>query len=479
MIDIGVIAAAGKGMRAYPSAQRLPKVLFKIGEKTLLQRNIEIMREQLSLREIYIIIGYLGDMIKETIGNGSTLGVAISYIECKDVEAGLAKGIYLAKDVIKSNFVLLLGDEFYINTNHDDLKKFSDIKFDAVCGVTITGNAKLIQKNYLVVIENDHISALIEKPKVVDRHHMGIGTFLLSPKIFDYIDRTKPSERSGRVEMIDVIDKMAREGTKVYPYYFKGGYVNVNTSDDLNAANYIYRGATLKKNKISLIIPAYNEETSIGYVIDDFKGCVDEIIVADNSSKDKTAEIAREKGAIVVSKSFQGYGDALRCGMDHASGDVFILVEADATFRASDLPKMLEYLKDSDMVIGTRTTKQLIEQGANMDFWLRWGNVIAAKVTELLWIFDEPRFTDMGCTYRAIWKDVYYEIRERFVGIGPEFSPEMMVELLRAKKKVIEIPIVYKARIGGLSKHSGSALKILKTGIKMMMLVLRKRFNMI
>ena len=86
--------------------------------------------------------------------------------------------------------------------------------------------------------------------------------------------------------------------------------------------------------------------------------------------------------------------------MDAATGDILVLVEADGTFRAKDLGKLLEFLKDADMVIGTRTTRQMIEQGANMDGLLRWGNVVVGKLVEALWWRMEPRFTDVGCTYR-------------------------------------------------------------------------------
>ena len=200
--------------------------------------------------------------------------------------------------------------------------------------------------------------------------------------------------------------------------------------------------------------------------------------MVENCSEDRTALIAEEKGARVISRKLMGYGDALKQGMDNASGDIFILTEADASFKAHDLPKILEYLKDADMVIGTRTTRQMIEQGANMDSFLRWGNVFAAKLVELLWWNKEPRFTDLGCTYRGIWRDAYLTIRDNLIGTGPEFSPEMMVEILRANKKIIEIPVTYRPRIGGESKHSGSKLHVLKTGFKMMKLVLRKRFNL-
>lgn len=478
MFDVGLIPAAGQGLRLYPYSTKIPKTLIEIGGKSLMQRNLEIMRDKLGIKTVYIITGHLGEMIKEKFCNGSGLGIKIEYIDCKDINSGLAKGIYLAKDYIKTKFVVILADEFYLNSNHEELMKFSNTDFNAVCGVKITGDTTIIRKNYSIKIENNKIVSLQEKPKIVENNFAGCGTYLFTPLIFDYIKKTEPSHETSLVELTDVINNIAKNEDKVYPFFLQGAYTNLNTFDDVNKAVYICRGATLKDYKVSVIIPAYNEEASIGHVIDEFKNMVDEVLVMENCSKDKTAVIARERGAKVISKELKGYGDALKQGMDNASGDIFILVEADASFKAHDLPKILEYLKDADMVIGTRTTRQMIEQGANMDSFLRWGNVFAAKLVELLWWNKEPRFTDLGCTYRGIWRDAYLTIRDNLKGKGPEFSPEMMVEILRASKKVIEIPVSYRPRIGGESKHSGSKIGILKTGFKMMKLVLRKRFNL-
>jgi len=158
----------------------------------------------------------------------------------------------------------------------------------------------------------------------------------------------------------------------VLPFVLAGHYVNVNTIEDLNGANFLCRTLDFAARRVSVVIPAYNEAASIGYVVRDFQPHVDEVIVMDNCSRDGTGAIARELGATVHSRPLRGYGDALRQGMDEASGDILVLVEGDATFRAKDLGKLLEFLKDADMVVGTRTTRQMIEQGANMDGLLRW-----------------------------------------------------------------------------------------------------------
>lgn len=135
MFDVGLIPAAGEGLRLYPFSRIVPKALFEIGGKSLLKRNLEIMRDKLGIKKVYVIIGHLGEMIENKFGDGSDLGINIKYIECKDIKAGLARGIYLAKDYIKSNFVVILGDEFYLNSNHEELNNFASRDYNAVCGV--------------------------------------------------------------------------------------------------------------------------------------------------------------------------------------------------------------------------------------------------------------------------------------------------------------------------------------------------------
>ena len=235
-----------------------------------------------------------------------------------------------------------------------------------------------------------------------------------------------------------------------------------------------------KDKKVSLIIPAYNEQDTIAAVIQDFRTeeRLDEIIIVDNNSRDRTGEIAREQGAKVILETRQGYGCALRAGMDHAEGDILILSEADGSFRSSDIKKFLAYIEDADMVIGTRTTKQMTDQGARMNFLIRIMNVLWAKFLQMLWfLHNETRFTDVGCTYRAIWKEAYAKIRDGLTAAGPDFSPEMMAEALHKRLKIVEIPVKYFQRSGGESKHSVSYYHLARTALKMLRTVIRKKFE--
>ncbi len=235
-----------------------------------------------------------------------------------------------------------------------------------------------------------------------------------------------------------------------------------------------------KNNKISLVIPAYNEEATIAAVIDDFKTqeSLDEIIIVDNNSSDNTSAIAKDHGARVILETKQGYGNALIAGMDQANGDVLILSEADGSFRSSDIDKFLAYIEDAGMVVGTRTTKQMVDQAARMNFIIRMANVLWAKFLQMLWFFtNETRFTDVGCTYRAIWKDTYKKIRPGLKAAGPDFSPEMMAEALQQKVKVVEIPVKYFQREGGESKHSVSYYHLAKTAWTMLVTIIRKKME--
>jgi hypothetical protein len=113
-----------------------------------------------------------------------------------------------------------------------------------------------------------------------------------------------------------------------------------------------------------------------------------------------------------------------------------------------------------------------------MDGLLRWGNVLVGKLVEILWWSVEPRFTDVGCTYRALWRDTYVKIRPYLTRDDAAFSPEMMIELLRMQGRVIEIPVSYYRRRGGASKHSASRWHSMRTGLKMLGVILRKRLNL-
>jgi len=474
---ICVVAAAGSGQRLHPRSARLPKVMLEVGGKPILTRQLELAHNVLGIQRVHLIVGYLEEALRTAYGDGHDLGLEIEYIRNPEFERGLGTVLLAAESHVHEPFVLLLGDEVYLESNHAELAAIPP-GYTAVCGLYRTDDADLVAKNYAVTLEDGRITHLVEKPATSTSPYAGCGTYLFSPAIFAHAHATARSPSTGKFELTDVIDYAARADAIVLPFFVTGQYMNVNTIEDLNAANYMCRSLHFEKHRVSVIIPTYNEAESIGAVIRDFRDHADEIVVMDNRSPDGTADIARDLGVTVHSRPLRGYGDALKQGMEVASGDIFVLVEADATFRAKDIGKFLEYLKDADMVVGTRTTRQMIEQGANMDGLLRWGNLVFGKLVEAFWWELEPRYTDVGCTYRAIWRDAYLRIRSYLTAHDASFSPEMMIEMMRAKGRVIEIPVSYYRRRGGRSKYSSSRWQNLRSAFKMLRLIFSKRFNL-
>ncbi len=225
---------------------------------------------------------------------------------------------------------------------------------------------------------------------------------------------------------------------------------------------------------VSIVLPAYNEENYIRPAVEDFfiDGIVDEVIVVDNNSRDRTAEEAMATRARVVCEATQGYGHALRRGLREATGDLVIMAEPDGTFVGRDVMKLLAYADDFEMVCGTRTTRELIWRQANMGWFLRWGNWIVAKMIQVL--YGGPSLTDCGCTLRLTHRTALTRILDDLTVGGSHFLPEMVIVALKRDIRVIEVPVNYRGRIGQ-SKITGTLKGTLRTGLRMIALILRLR----
>jgi len=226
--------------------------------------------------------------------------------------------------------------------------------------------------------------------------------------------------------------------------------------------------------RVSIVFPAYNEEGNIRAAVEDFfaTGVIDEIIVVDNNSRDRTHAEASATRARVVQESAQGYGNALRRGLREAKGDLVIMAEPDGTFLGRDVLKLLAYADDFDMVCGTRTTRELIWAQANMGWFLRIGNWAVAKMVQFL--YGGPSLTDCGCTLRLTHRAALDRIIDQLTVGGSHFLPEMVIVGLRNGLRIIEVPINYRGRIGE-SKITGNLRGTLRTGFNMIALVLKCR----
>jgi hypothetical protein len=176
----------------------------------------------------------------------------------------------------------------------------------------------------------------------------------------------------------------------------------------------------------------------------------------------------------VVEERRQGYGFALRRGLAEASSDLIILAEPDGTFAGADVVKLLAYADDFDLVLGTRTTRELIWQEANMGWFLRVGNVVVAKLIQ--WLFDGPSLSDCGCTLRLVRRSALETFQSNLSVGGSHFLPEMVILGLLQHLRVIEVPVNYRGRLGE-SKITGSFRKTIAVGTNMIGLAFAYRLR--
>jgi glycosyltransferase involved in cell wall biosynthesis len=225
----------------------------------------------------------------------------------------------------------------------------------------------------------------------------------------------------------------------------------------------------LTAKRAALIIPALNEEPAIGQTLDRIpRELYREIIVADNGSRDRTAEIARARGATVVREPQQGYGAAcLRAIAALPNGiDAVVFMDADASDDPTEAVLLLEpiYNGRADLVIGSRALGRA-EEGA-LELHQKLGNWLA---TWLIRTGFGYRYTDLG-PFRAIHVDALEKLDMRDRGYG--WTIEMQIKALRHKLRVAEVPVSYRRRIG-VSKISGNWRASLAAGVKIIWTVFR------
>jgi glycosyltransferase involved in cell wall biosynthesis len=227
-------------------------------------------------------------------------------------------------------------------------------------------------------------------------------------------------------------------------------------------------------NTVSVVLMTYAERDSIRGVIEGFfgTGVVDEVLVVDNNARPGTREEVARTSARLVHEPQQGYGFATRRGLLEARGDLVVLAEPDGTFLPEDLPKLLVYSKECDVVFGTRTTRELIWAGANMDWLLRWGNWAVAKLIELM--FNTSHLSDVGCTYRLLRGPTAEHVARNMTAGGNHAGIEIMLLVITSGVRFVEVPVNYAPRVGA-SSVTGDRLTALGVGVRMIQLVLRYR----
>lgn len=219
------------------------------------------------------------------------------------------------------------------------------------------------------------------------------------------------------------------------------------------------------KPHIAVIIPAFNEENSVGKVVKDIpKDWVKEIIVANNNSNDLTPINAKKAGAIVVDEPIQGYGNACLKGMaylvdNNITPDIVVFLDADYSDYPEQLIELVQPIIEDgvDMVIGSRALGK--KERSSMTPQQVFGNWLATFLIKLIY---KVEFTDLG-PFRAIRYDSLLKIdmKDRTYG----WTVEMQVKAAKLKMKSIELPVDYRVRIGK-SKVSGTLKGTIMAGYK-------------
>lgn len=216
--------------------------------------------------------------------------------------------------------------------------------------------------------------------------------------------------------------------------------------------------------QVAIVVPCLNEEMTIGKVVDDFRrvmpGAV--VYVIDNGSVDATAQVARAKGARVITETRRGKGFAMRTAFRRINADLYVMVDGDDTYPAEALPALMEPVTQgrADMVVGSR-----LMAGTTSDFRRRnrFGNWVYRVVIGLLL---GGRLTDILSGYRVMTREFVRSVP--ITGSGFEIEAELTVRALEHDQRIVEVPIDLRSRPEG----SHSKIRIFSDGYRILWTIL-------
>ena len=215
----------------------------------------------------------------------------------------------------------------------------------------------------------------------------------------------------------------------------------------------------MDNNNVSIIIPAYDEEESIGGLIEEIKALYPEfeIIVINDGSSDNTAQVAKEAGALVYSHPYNiGNGAAIKSGIRFASGKLLVFMDGDGQHDPEEIGKMLEYFPDYDMVVGARPKGHQASWGRALGNWAY--NRLASYVAKF-------PVEDLTSGFRAVKSDIAHG----FLYLLPNtysYPTTLTLGILRSGRSVKYLPIKAEKRRKGNSK-----IKIFQDGIRFFLII--------
>ncbi len=221
-----------------------------------------------------------------------------------------------------------------------------------------------------------------------------------------------------------------------------------------------------KDFRLSVVIPCYNEENGIEHVIKSLPDCVDEVVVVDNNSTDRTSEVAAALGARVVFEKIKGYGAAYKAGLKAASGDITITMDGDGSYPAEQIEELVDHLVDNNIDF-LSTSRFPLRNPKAMNLSNKIGNfaltasmlvLFGKKVRDSqsgMWVYRTPILPKLNLT-----------------SDGMPFSEEIKIEAIRSSSIVFdEYHINYHERVGEVK------LEKWRDGARNLLFLLKKRFS--
>jgi len=226
------------------------------------------------------------------------------------------------------------------------------------------------------------------------------------------------------------------------------------------------RSPMYKGRRITIVIPCLNEEKGIVEVLSRMPSFVDEVIVVDNNSTDRTAELARNHGALVIHEEVRGYGRAYKAGLLHARGDIIVTLDGDHSYPPDAISYLLEsFLRSEVRFLSASRFPLKNKKAMSLKHW--WGNKLLSLAMSLLflrWVRDSQ--SGMWVFERTSLEEMH------LVSDGMAFSEEIKIEAIKGKGIGFkEIYIDYSNRMGEIK------LKPWRDGIRNLYFLLRKRFS--
>lgn len=231
-----VIPAAGEGKRIRPYSEKVPKPMIQVFGRPILAHVIDRCKAA-GISSIIIVVNPKSDTVKNYFGDGTDIGVSIEYVE-QPKQEGIGHAVGLTEGIVETPFVVYLGDELYLDSDHIGfIQSFDSTNCAASIGVIRVDDEELIRKNYSVELDptTQIVQHLVEKPTIITNNILGCGSYIFDDTVFEAVRQTSRSKRN-EIEITDTLNTIRKLGKDVYGYFLGGTYLNVTYPKDIREA---------------------------------------------------------------------------------------------------------------------------------------------------------------------------------------------------------------------------------------------------